>query len=179
MTPHYGKWYRGEGLPDDTESPVPIGFLSIGPGSCFEAALVARNDAGARHLDGIVEDLRRGLDELGLGAKTAAGYGVFSVQLASQVSGHTTQLAPAEERPLTRTRGSLARDIEEEIEALKRHEVKGRIQALSDKIWKCPDEDERKRLVKVLRDKLSSLGIKGKELRELEQRFLSPGRSSS
>lgn len=80
MTPHFGGWYQGKRAPDDTEGPVPIPFLSIAPGAVFEVALVSRNGTQAvALLDRFEEDLRRGLDERGLGAKTSAGYGVFSV----------------------------------------------------------------------------------------------------
>ncbi len=49
-------------------------------GISFEIALIARNPATAKDdLDAVGTDLREGLREWGLGAKTAAGYGVFEI----------------------------------------------------------------------------------------------------
>lgn len=171
MTPHYGKWYRGEGLPDDTESPVPIGFLSIGPGSCFEAALVARNDAGARHLDGIVEDLRRGLDELGLGAKTAAGYGVFALEVAPPGAAEAVPPGREERATAAKARESAeAAAVRSQISSLRRHEVSGRLAALAASIERCA-QSEREALVAVLRSRLQQLGFKAREIQGFEQRY--------
>jgi CRISPR-associated protein Cmr6 len=82
MTPHFPKWYQGTAnAPDDTESPTPIPFISIAQGSIFEIAMIARHsDTAIQDLDRVTKDLKGGLDELGLGAKTAAGYGVFRLE---------------------------------------------------------------------------------------------------
>jgi hypothetical protein len=43
--------------------------------------MIARHsDTAIQDLDRVTKDLKRGLDELGLGAKTAAGYGVFRLE---------------------------------------------------------------------------------------------------
>ncbi len=174
MTPHYGGWYRGERLPDDTESPVPIGFLSLQAGSVFEAALVARNDAGARHLDGIVEDLRLGLDELGLGAKTAAGYGVFALEVVLPSAADPADVVAVvseERRSGVEPRESAeAAAVRAQISSLRRHEVSGRLQALAAAIERRP-QSERDALAAALRSRLKQLGLSTREIEDMERRY--------
>jgi CRISPR-associated protein Cmr6 len=83
MTPHFRSWYgeKRDAVPDDTDDPIPIPFLSIAAGSRFEVVLLARGPASTGETDRVIDDLRRGLDEVGLGAKTAAGYGVFTMEV--------------------------------------------------------------------------------------------------
>lgn len=59
--------------PIETESPMPIPFVSVS-GSFLVAVEVASVEE-APLLDAALEILRQGLNELGLGAKTNAGYG--------------------------------------------------------------------------------------------------------
>lgn len=116
MTPHFGKWYQGKGLPDDRDDPNPIHFLSVRPGAVFETALVVRsgiNDPG-HLLDRAQAALSNGLEELGAGAKTAAGYGVLSVEAVS-VAVAAAEAAPASirQRPAEQSPGErLRREIE-------------------------------------------------------------------
>lgn len=165
MTPHYGGWYRGERPPDDTESPVPIGFLSIGAGSAFEVWLLARHPEDAAHLAGVVEDLRLGLDELGLGAKTAAGYGVFDLQVAdalSEIQPPASLRAPSE--------SAETQAVASQIAALRAHEARGRLAAIVRAIERCPAA-ERGALASRLRARLAELGFRPRDLRDLEQRY--------
>jgi len=80
MNPHYSDWYQKKGPPSDDQSPVPVFFLTVPPGTEFEFALLCRRRTDeARHALGrVVEWLRVGLTEMGAGAKTAAGYGYFT-----------------------------------------------------------------------------------------------------
>jgi CRISPR-associated protein Cmr6 len=75
LNPHYGAYYRAHATPPaDYLSPVPTYFLTVAKGSTFHFILAGR-DAG---LVGRAKSwLMRGLTELGLGGKTAAGYGFF------------------------------------------------------------------------------------------------------
>lgn len=109
MTPHFPKWYQGKAdAPDDTDSPTPIPFLSVAADAIFEIALIARrSETASQNLDAVTQDLGHGLEELGLGAKTAAGYGVFELGDASKTvlaethSGQTEEAKTAP--PLTRS----------------------------------------------------------------------------
>jgi CRISPR-associated protein Cmr6 len=79
MTPHFTEYYRSDGkkAPHDGDSPNPVTFLTVNAGLTFAFAVSARK--------GISDDvrkqarswLRKGLIEMGIGSKTAAGYGIF------------------------------------------------------------------------------------------------------
>ncbi len=62
----------GRPFPSETESPNPVFFLAVEAGAQFGFPIVARDDAD---LETAVSLLRQGLDLLGIGAKTAVGYG--------------------------------------------------------------------------------------------------------
>lgn len=81
MNPHYPRWYRGEkgAVPSDDQNPTPVFFLTVAPGVEFEFALLcrARTPEARVALGKAAVWLREGLNILGAGAKTAAGYGYF------------------------------------------------------------------------------------------------------
>jgi CRISPR/Cas system CMR subunit Cmr6 (Cas7 group RAMP superfamily) len=136
MTPHYPKWYGGESgsLPDDTESPVPIPFLSIRSGALFEVTLIARDARRAQEDLGVVtNDLCLGLRERGLGAKTAAGYGVFEI-VETDSSGHLPSSTPR--IPIQPQRTPFEERLAQ-IEAIPAHKAAGSIGP--HLIW-CLDE---------------------------------------
>jgi len=75
MNPHYSEYYRGGNIPPaDYLNPVPIYFLTVGPGSEFLFAVISERAELASQAEFW---LRGGLTELGVGAKTTAGYGFF------------------------------------------------------------------------------------------------------
>jgi len=84
MNPHYNKYYGSIGKnpdpPRDNENPIPIKFLTIKPGSVFVfRALVRKDLENSERIAGKVERyLDRILSE-GIGAKTALGYGRFTL----------------------------------------------------------------------------------------------------
>jgi CRISPR/Cas system CMR subunit Cmr6 (Cas7 group RAMP superfamily) len=182
MTPHFSEWYQGKRPPDDTEDPRPIPFLSLAPGSAFEAVLVARSAASVRLLDAVAGDLRRGLDERGLGAKTAAGYGVFALEVlpadesgAAQPrrgdapSGRATAAPPGSTISAPAARSREAAAFLDAIHALRRHEVKPRAQSLAAQLERCR-EDERPELVRALHNRLRDLGLSAREIRDVQAR---------
>ena len=81
MNPHFPDYYGGgDRPPSDDQNPRPVNFLAVAPGSEFAFAVGWRGrmdeEAGKRRAQ--AENwLRRGLIELGAGAKTSAGYGYF------------------------------------------------------------------------------------------------------
>lgn len=179
MTPHFSGWYQEGRLPDDTEDPKPIPFLSIAAGSRFEVALIARDGNYPVVLKQVMEDLHIGLEERGLGAKTAAGYGVFSVELAPRRQprppGESEQ--PAAEAgkeevsavPPAR-RSPQASAVQARVMALKSQEVRPHLQSIVAQIGRC-EPDEQRELVQVLRDRLKQLGLKRKEIENLLGRY--------
>lgn len=59
--------------PTETESPIPVYFLTVDKGAVFSIPLLAP----AAEADAVAEALLSGLRWLGLGAKTAVGYGLM------------------------------------------------------------------------------------------------------
>ena len=89
LTPHYKRYYdeiapdrRSDG-PVDWDSPNPVVFLTVASGTDFLVRLQC--DAGTtgeaqRALEWTWEHLLGGLEFMGLGAKTAVGYGLMAVK---------------------------------------------------------------------------------------------------
>lgn len=82
MTPHYGPWYSDGEPPADWHNPVPIGFLTAKAGATFQFALAPRQTQDAADMQQYVHDMQQcaqwltdALLGLGVGAKTAVGYG--------------------------------------------------------------------------------------------------------
>ena len=86
MTPHFRKYYEGEGksAPHDGDSPNPVMFIAVASMTTFAFALGLRRSV---QNDAVAQDARNqagrwleaGLSELGIGSKTAAGYGAFAL----------------------------------------------------------------------------------------------------
>jgi CRISPR-associated protein Cmr6 len=88
MTPHFQSYYSahgqrdprtGKGAPQDDDNPIPVHFLTVPAGMRFAFAAGARRAAPhAQDAAAWAEKrLKSALMELGVGAKTAAGYGNF------------------------------------------------------------------------------------------------------
>lgn len=77
--PHYAKYYKGEDLiPVEWDSPNPVSFLSIPPPAEFLFAVQPRSrQISHEDVDLAKEFLITALCMLGIGAKTAAGFGRF------------------------------------------------------------------------------------------------------
>lgn len=106
LTPHHNKYYEGKdpayATAPDTEDTVPVFFPAIKPqlpGSCFTFSLIPLRLAAAGDLNNAKTWLAHGLELLGIGAKTHAGYGFFQVienQYAAFPERFTPKLHPAE-----------------------------------------------------------------------------------
>jgi len=82
MTPHFPKYYQGEReYPLEIEDPIPIPFLAV-QGGRYRAYFAARNSKLANVDINIVKQAKElcteALDDLGVGGKTAKGYGYFN-----------------------------------------------------------------------------------------------------
>ena len=111
MTPHYGEYYDdpGRNAPGSWLGPVPVKFLTVAPGTRFRFAVAAREK---RLLDLAAVWLASGLEDLGIGGKTSAGYGYFydpaqrpgeaeELEAVEEAMQETVSPAdPAEEAPL-------------------------------------------------------------------------------
>lgn len=79
ITVHHPKYYgsRGQdGFPTDFDDPTPVPFLSVKPGTRFRVILSSASNGPAQAwLHAAAEILQHGLERIGLGGKTNAGYG--------------------------------------------------------------------------------------------------------
>lgn len=92
MTPHYVNYYTENGgkPPAEDDNPNPVSFIAVDRGHTFAFGLIPRRSAFvpfdgedrkakiATALDVAADWLVRGLSQMGVGSKTAAGYGFFS-----------------------------------------------------------------------------------------------------
>lgn len=79
MNPHFPDYYQGNEPPTNWQSPQPITFLTVAAGMPFQFAVGWRRGA-ASNPDALAQAtkwLDQGLETLGAGAKTSAGYGYF------------------------------------------------------------------------------------------------------
>jgi len=84
MNPHHGKYYRGEDdAPHDAESPVPIYFLAISPGTKFGFHVelgrqLEQLDIEQDKVNELLEEaFLHSFENIGFGAKTSVGYGTI------------------------------------------------------------------------------------------------------
>lgn len=95
LTPHAGKYYRGEEPPADWLEPVPHTFLTVVEtrfrmfvGLLPEQGMYWGEDRPSegdeRRLDGVVEAIYEALEVEGIGAKRAAGYGRLQLILSDR-----------------------------------------------------------------------------------------------
>ncbi len=84
MTPHYVEYYQEGKEPGDWLNPVPIPFLTVAQGAEFQFGLapVSKKDSQACEDCKMVKEewLVPALEWMGIGAKTAVGYGRFREQ---------------------------------------------------------------------------------------------------
>ena len=84
ITVHHPAYYgSGEVAPTDFDDPTPVPFLVVKPGARFLCVLDAPDH---RWADFAQKMLLWGLENLGVGAKTNAGYGYFRLPNASSAS---------------------------------------------------------------------------------------------
>ncbi len=85
MTPHFGKYYRGEDTPHDSGAPVPVSFLAVPAGSAFDFHVVCQ----ATRLPAALQNnwrklldraFRHAFEWVGFGAKTSVGYGAMAIK---------------------------------------------------------------------------------------------------
>jgi len=92
MTPHFKDYYddvnsgkpKFNKAPHDGQNPNPIGFVTVAAGTTFAFAVGPRRGSDPQVVRQAVRWLKQALAELGVGAKTAAGYGVFEEKVVSQ-----------------------------------------------------------------------------------------------
>lgn len=82
MTPHFSEYYKSQGSmePHDAYDPTPILYITVTERTLFHFAIALRKNYQVEKqiLIEARELLTMALQELGIGAKTAQGYGVFA-----------------------------------------------------------------------------------------------------
>lgn len=86
LNPHFGDYYKGTRGPTEDQSPIPVKFMVVKAGADFVFRLLLRRPLEAAQekvlekLGCLVENnLRRAICEEGIGAKTALGFGRFTI----------------------------------------------------------------------------------------------------
>ncbi|HPH03836.1 MAG TPA: type III-B CRISPR module RAMP protein Cmr6 [Spirochaetota bacterium] len=91
MNPHFHKYYDGTQHPVDTEPPIPVKFMTVESGTVFRFRCFVNRLLDPKESDGksrefgqddeqaICKMFERAFLHLGFGAKTAVGYGRFSL----------------------------------------------------------------------------------------------------
>ena len=81
MNPHYPEYYSGDKFPTDWQNPNPITFLTVEKAHYNFSILLKKSKYRDGDCDRLLkyakESLESALKELGVGAKTAVGYGYF------------------------------------------------------------------------------------------------------
>jgi CRISPR type III-B/RAMP module RAMP protein Cmr6 len=82
MTPHFRQYYESSGQkpPHDADDPKPITYIAVNTGITFSFAVGIRHqaDKDEKMRDRASRLVQEALQEMGIGAKTASGYGVFA-----------------------------------------------------------------------------------------------------
>lgn len=82
MNPHYGQYYSDDENkipPADYLDPTPIKFLTVKPGTVFTFKALVSKDSDFL-LEPVKNAFQNALEDEGVGAKTAVGYGRFEIQ---------------------------------------------------------------------------------------------------
>ena len=113
MTPHFGKYYRGEDTPHDSGAPVPVSFLAVPAGSSFDFHVVCQPSRLQAALQGNWKELvarafQHAFEWVGFGAKTSVGYGAMKIKAGTVATGNTANGA-------TSTAGSAPSEITTEL----------------------------------------------------------------
>lgn len=82
LTPHYNNYYQHQNPPTDTENPNPVSFLSVEGKFRIFIGIKENCDSilfGKPKKEFLKEELKEMLENFGVGAKTAVGYGYFKI----------------------------------------------------------------------------------------------------
>lgn len=122
MTPHMGDWYsdgdkgdinNSKAIPADWHEPVPVPFLAIKK-TQLVFSIAPRQPAMTVELNAVFDALTQALEWLGAGAKTATGYGYFSLD-----EDFAKEQVEAAERQAAKQRLSTMSAEQQQIEALR------------------------------------------------------------
>ncbi len=157
MTVHHPNYYQtGSSSPSDFDSPNPIPFASVSG-----KFLIALEGEEEEWVEAAFELLKLGLKELGIGAKTATGYGRLTLGRAQKkapaspeaemrVTGPEETWASGELRIAEQAQGRLEAVSEGRVAIAAAHQVEGLIESLSSTKQKQLRRGEAVRGVEVI-----------------------------
>lgn len=157
---HHKDYYGGRGTtpPGDWESPNPVYFLTVAPNVTFRFAVAkARPKVDNNVVDKAKEWLEKALQELGFGAKTAAGYGYFApcdcatANTAPQTAAQSN--VPIAQDPIDMVRQKTESWIESDADPGKLNQITG----LFNKIPAEQRSDAVEEVIKILGQKRSDV----------------------
>lgn len=161
MNPHFPDYYQdksGKTPPTDSQSPVPVYFLTVAPGTEFHFAVGWRGmlDDESKKLRNKAEEwLRKGLMELGAGAKTSAGYGYFVELPGGRADSKNAAAASVPVTPSEPAESALAR----QIRSIPQSQIKSSIGNYVRQWQALPHGPDRLEAAQALREKITEGGI--------------------
>lgn len=160
MNPHYGDYYsdeNGKTPPADYLDPTPIKFLTVKPGTVFIFKALVSKDLD--FLEPVKIAFRKALEDEGVGAKTAVGYGRFEIQRqadskdAQIVDESIEFIEPKEQSPLNRMLDALNL-----INATETGRISGEI--INNMEKNLTTNEEKIIIAKAIQDKISPKAFK-------------------
>jgi len=163
MNPHYTDYHNEDPpqAPADNLNPIPIKFLAVQTRTIFIFRLLVPKDS--IQIRSMAEKaLRNALEKEGVGAKTAVGYGVFSIIEAHEPEklekAFQTRLEEeAEQESLKQLAGLSEEEIKEQKILTEIHKLAGDTGLISDLANRCLKEDYSSTIYKKLKEKLLEL----------------------
>ena len=98
LNSHHSDYYRKGERPGDWEKPNPVYFLTVAEDTEFEFALSDRNSTDDGLLEHVAGWMCAALEDAGVGAKTAAGYGRIMPSASASVERSKATLPSSEHR---------------------------------------------------------------------------------
>ncbi|MBW2609535.1 MAG: type III-B CRISPR module RAMP protein Cmr6 [Deltaproteobacteria bacterium] len=161
INPHYGQYYgddENKTPPADYLDPTPIKFLTVKPGAVFTFKALISKDS-----DFLLEPLKtafqKALEDEGVGAKTAVGYGRFEIQRLAdlkdkQLDGDSIKLIETKEKlPLDK--------MLEKLSFLKNTETGRILGEIVNNIEKeLKTVEDKAEIAKAIKEKLGTKGFK-------------------
>ena len=148
MNPHYGEYYSdesGKTPPADYLDPTPIKFLTVKTGTEFTFRALVPQDSN--FLEPVEIAFKNALEDEGVGAKTAVGYGRFEIQDTEAKNFITPQQQLKAKTPLEKMLDNLKL-----IKNTETGRIKGEI--LNNMEKELKNNEEKVIVVKAIKDKL-------------------------
>lgn len=144
MTPHYGPYYqddKGQTVPGDWLSPVPITYLAVEVGRTWQAAIAPRPGCSTS-MSELRTELLDALQDLGIGAKTNIGMGRFEYSIRAEELIVKKDDAVQEQKEKEKTRAAEAK-LHEQAKANASPEKQELLDLQRAQQWEASAQDSR------------------------------------